>query len=88
MPLFVIGLLTIVGSLDFVELHPGQTPTSFEERGILYTFYSARRMVPVPGPITMLLAPLLRIPGAWMWGVIGGGLGRLFKGWLGRPVSA
>jgi hypothetical protein len=87
-PLLVVGVLMLFGVLDFVELHPGQMPTTFQERGIVYTFYHVRQEVPVPAPIVLLLSPLLRVPGAWLWGVIGGWLGRRYADWRRRPVSA
>jgi hypothetical protein len=80
LPLVLTGLLMLAGVLDFIELHPGQTPTTFEERGILYTFYKGRQQVPGSTPIVMLLSPLLRLPGAWLWGVVGGGIAH----WISR----
>ena len=80
LPLVLIGLLMLAGVLDFIELHPRQTPTTFEERGILYTFYKGRQQVPGSAPIVMLLSPLLRLPGAWLWGVVGGGIAH----WISR----
>jgi hypothetical protein len=74
LPLVLIGLLMLFGVLDFVELHPGQTPTTFQEHEILYTFYKGSQQIPGPAPIVMLLSPLLRLPGAWLWGVVGGGI--------------
>jgi hypothetical protein len=76
LPLLVTGVLMMSGLLDFVELHSGQTPTTYHERGILYTFYQGFHQIPGPAPIAMLLSPLLRLPGAWLWGVIGGEIAR------------
>ncbi len=76
LPLLVTGVLMMSGLLDFVELHPGQTPTTYQERGILYTFYQGWQQIPGPAPIVMLLSPLLRLPGAYLWGVIGGEIAR------------
>jgi hypothetical protein len=76
LPLVLIGFLMLIGALDFVELHPGQTPMSFDERGIVYTFYKGLQQIPGPAPIVILLSPLLRLPGAWLWGVVGGGIAR------------
>jgi hypothetical protein len=86
-PIAVICVLMIVGVLDFVELDPGQTP-AFNERGVLYTVYKAPLGIPAPAPVAFLLSPLLRLPGARMWGVIGGGLGRKCANWRRRPVNA
>ena len=76
LPVLVTGMLMMSGLLDFVELRPGETPTTYAQRGILYTFYQGFQQIPGPAPIAMLLSPLLRLPGAWLWGVIGGEIAR------------
>ena len=73
-PLVLIGLLMLFGVLDFVELSPGQTLALFDQRGISYTFYKGLQQIPGPAPIVLVLSPLLRLPGAWLWGVVGGGI--------------
>jgi hypothetical protein len=85
-PLVLVGLLMVSGVLGYSELNPGQSSTTLDERGILYTFYKGFQQIPGPAPLVMLLSPLLRLPGAWMWGSIGGWLGRKFADWR-RPVS-
>jgi hypothetical protein len=87
-PLVLVGLLMMSGGLGYSELGPGQASTTFDERGILYTFYKGFQQIPGPAPLVMLLSPLLRLPGAWMWGSIGGWLGRQCAGWWRRPVRA
>lgn len=79
-PLVVIGTLMFAGVLHYVELLPGQAPVSFDERGIIYTFYKGQQQLPGPAPLVYVLSPLLRLPGAWLWGSIGGWLGRQFTG--------
>jgi hypothetical protein len=74
LPLVLIGVLMLFGVLDFVELYPGQTAAFFDERGIFYTFYKGSQQIPGPAPVVLLLSPLLRLPGAWLWGVVGGGI--------------
>jgi hypothetical protein len=86
-PLVLVGLLMVSGVLGYSELNPGQASTTFDERGILYTFYKGFQQIPGPAPLVMLLSPLLRLPGAWMWGSIGGWLGHKYAGWR-RPVRA
>ena len=88
LPLMVVGLLMLSGVLPYTELSPGQIPTTFEERGLLYTFYKGVQQVPGPAPLSLVLAPLLRLPGACLWGVVGGALGRTYVNWRRRPVSA
>jgi hypothetical protein len=83
----VVGLLMLSGVLPYTEVVPGQIPTTFEERGLLYTFYKGVQQIPGPAPLSLVLAPVLRLPGACLWGVIGGGLGRKFADWR-RPVNA
>jgi hypothetical protein len=88
LPIVVLALLMMSGAIEFVELRPGQTPMPFEERGIVYTFYKGFQRIPGPTSIVLLLSPLLTLPGAWLWGVIFGGLGRKYSNWRRRPVSA
>jgi hypothetical protein len=85
-PLVLVGLLMLFGVLGYSELNPGQASTTFEQRGILYTFYTGFQQIPGPAPLVMLLSPVLRLPGAWLWGSIGGWLGRRFIGM--RRVTA
>ncbi len=88
LPLVLIGLLMLFGVLDFIELYPGQTPAPFDQRGISYTFYKGLQQIPGPAPIVLLLSPLLRLPGAWMWGSIGGWIGRKMFGSRRQTASA
>jgi hypothetical protein len=88
LPLVLIGLLMLFGVLDFIELYPGQTPAPFDQRGISYTFYKGLQQIPGPAPIVLLLSPLLRLLGAFMWGTIGGWLGRKYTDWRRRPATA
>ena len=87
-PLALTGLLMMTGVLDYTVLVPGQAPSALDERGIAYTFYKGIAQIPGPAPLPLLLAPLLRLPGAWLWGTIGGELGRKYVNWRRRPVSA
>jgi hypothetical protein len=87
-PLALIGLLMMTGLLDYTELAPGQTPAGLDERGVVYTFYKGMEQILGPAPLTLLLSPLLRLPGAWLWGTIGGSLGHKYANWRRRPQSA
>ena len=87
-PIALIGLLMLTGVLDYTEVVPGQIATTFHDRGILYTFYKGIQQIPGPAPLALLLSPLLRLPGAWLWGTIGGSLGRKLANWRRRPLSA
>lgn len=86
-PLALIGLLMLTGLLPHTELVPGQKIAMLSARGIVYPFYKGIQQIPAPAPLTLLLSPLLRLPGAWMWGTIGGSLGRKYANWR-RPISA
>lgn len=86
-PLLVVGVLMLSGVLRYVELSPGQSTVSLDG-AIVYTFYKGQQQMPGSAPLLMVLSPLLRLPGAWLWGVIGGQLGRTYAGWRRRPVSA
>jgi len=86
-PLTVVGLLMLSGVFPYTELLPGQIPTTFEERGLLYTFYTGVEQIPGPAPLSLVLAPLLRLPGACLWTIVGASLGRKLASWY-RPVSA
>ena len=87
LPLVVAGVLMLSGVLRYVELSPGQ-PTVSLDGAIVYTFYKGQQQMPGPAPLFMVLSPLLRLPGAWLWGAIGGRLGQTCAGWRRRPVSA
>jgi hypothetical protein len=87
-PLALIGLSMLTGVLGYTELYPGQTPPTLDERGFFYTFYKGIQQIPGPAPVNLLLSPLLRLPGAWLWGTIGGSLGRKYANWRRRRVSA
>jgi hypothetical protein len=87
-PIALTGLLMMIGLLDYTVLVPGQTPPALDERGIFYTFYKGIQQIPGPAPLALLLSPLLRLPGAWLWGTIGGSLGQKYVSWRRRPLSA
>jgi hypothetical protein len=86
-PSAVIGVLMVTGFLGYIELLPGQTPLPFDERGLVYVVYKAPLGIPAPAPVAFLLSPLLRLPGACLWTIVGSSLGRKLAGWY-RPISA
>jgi hypothetical protein len=59
------------GVLSFLALSPGQSLV-WSDREIVYTFYKGQQQIPGP-PLVMLLSPLLRVPGAWLWGPLAEG---------------
>ena len=86
-PLVALGGLMMAGVLDYIELLPGQTPMPFDERGFVYVVYKAPLGLPVPAPVAFLMSPLLRLPGACLWTIVGSSLGRNAAGWY-RRASA
>jgi hypothetical protein len=86
-PVAAIGVLMLSGALAYIELLPGQTPVPFNERGLVYVVYKAPLGIPAPAPVAFLLSPLLRLPGACLWTIVGSSLGKKLAGWY-RPVSA
>jgi hypothetical protein len=86
-PIAVMGLLMMTGVLGYVELLPGQTPMPFDDRGLVYVVYKAPLGIPAPAPVAFLLSPLLRLPGACLWCIVGSLVGQRVARWS-RPVSA
>jgi hypothetical protein len=86
-PIAAIGVLMLSGALAYIELLPGQTPLPFNDRGLVYIVYKAPLGIPTSAPVAFLLSPLLRLPGACLWSVVGAWLGQKSSSWR-RPVSA
>ena len=86
-PIAAIGMLMLSGALGYIELLPGQTPLPFNDRGLVYVVYKAPLGIPASAPVAFLVSPLLRLPGACLWSVVGALLGQKFANWR-RPVSA
>jgi hypothetical protein len=85
-PIAALGVLMLSGALDYIELLPGQIPPPFNERGLVYIVYKAPLGLPVSAPVAFLVSPLLRLPGACLWSIVGCSLGKKVAGWY-RPVS-
>ena len=83
-PIMVAGLLMLFGVMEVTVAGPGDTLTTFHEHGLTYTYYS--RDHHSPAPLSILVAPLFRLPESWLWGTLGGSLGqwilRIFRNWL------
>jgi hypothetical protein len=60
--------------LNVAVVAPGDVPTTFREHGFTLTYYSTRN--DLPAPYVLLFSPLFRLPGSFLWGVIGGLIGR------------
>lgn len=86
MPVMVVGLLMLLGTIHLRVVGPGDVLT-LSRQGWTYTYYTARSHT--PSSLSVLTAPLFRLPGAWLWGLIGGQLGRVVvRGQHTRPVSS
>jgi len=73
-PIMLAGTLMLLGVLDVTVVGPGDTPTTFREHGFTYTYYSPQPHP--PAPLSILVSPLFRLPESWIWGTLGGLLGR------------
>jgi hypothetical protein len=82
LPIMVAGVLMLLGILRVITLGPTDMPTTFQPHGFAYTYYSAAHQP--PGSLHILLAPLFALPQCWIWGAVGGGLGRWISPYLRR----
>jgi hypothetical protein len=73
-PMMVAGALILLGVLNIAVVAPGDVPTTFREHGFTLTYYDTRN--DLPAPYVLLFSPLFRLPGSFLWGVIGGLIGR------------
>lgn len=74
-PHFIAYALIATGALGVIVLGPGDVPTTIFEHGFAISFHDANRVAP-----SLLFLMAIRIPGileCWLWGAVGGGLGRL-----------
>ncbi len=85
LPIMVSGVLMLVGILRVVSLGPGDIPTTFQQHGFAYTYYNAEHQS--PGSLNILLAPLFELPRSWIWGVVGGGIGRWISPHIRRRLA-
>lgn len=74
-PVMLIGALMWIGALDVVVVSPpvGLT-TTFVERGLTYTYYTTQQHSLTP--LAVVAAPIFHLPQAWIWGWVGGKVGR------------
>ncbi len=77
-PLMVAGALILSGGLNITALVPGDVPPTFREHGFTLTYYATQN--DLPAPYVLLFSPLFRLPGSFLLGLVGAGLGR----WLGQ----
>ena len=80
LPLVLIGLLMLLASSISSSCTPGRPPRHSRSGGSSTPSIKGDSRFLDPAPIVMLLSPLLRLPGAWLWGVVGGGIAH----WISR----
>jgi hypothetical protein len=86
LPLMVAGVLILSGVLNISALAPGDIPTTFREHGLTFTYYTTRD--DLPAAYVLLLSPLLRLPQSFIWGVVGGLIGRGLGQSRHRPAAS
>jgi hypothetical protein len=76
-PVVLAGVLMMTGLLGVAVVDPGQRSAAIRHSVLTYTYYG--NAAHAPGPAEVLAAPLFRLPEAWVWGVLGGLLGRSIR---------
>jgi hypothetical protein len=72
-PVMLAGTLMLTGILGTSVVGPADTPTTFQQHGFTFTFYSKDHVV--PSAWSVLVSPLFRLPVSWLWGTIGARFG-------------
>ena len=83
LPIMTVGVLMVLGVMHATVLGPGDLPTTFRDHGFAITYYSELRQS--PGSLAVMLEPLARLGESWVWGAVGGSLGRSIARRCGRP---
>ena len=81
--IMTVGVLMFLGVMHAPYWDPGDIPTTFREHGFALTYYSGLRQS--PGSLAVVLAPLARLGESWVWGAVGGSLGRTIARRWARP---
>jgi hypothetical protein len=85
-PIILGSLLIALGVLDVMFFFgPGSPASALSERGFANQYYSAQ--LPKPHVLAIVVAPLARLPEYWIFGAIGGLLGRRISR-ARRPATA
>jgi len=77
MPVMFVGILMLVGIVHLRIVGPGATEATMAEMGLTFTYYTTRAHA--PSALTVFTAPLFRLPESWIWGLVGGGVGRAIR---------
>lgn len=81
-PVMLIGILMLLGVLGVAVVGPSESPSHMAGHGLFFTYYNPHHHV--LNPWAVLFAPLSRIPESWIWGLVGGQVGRTILRWR-RP---
>jgi hypothetical protein len=74
LPTMMAGVLVLFGLLNIAAVAPGALTSTFREHGFTLTYYTTQN--DLPAPYVLLFSPLFRLPGSFIWGVMGGLIGR------------
>jgi len=74
-PVMIVGVLMLVGIVDLRVVGPGESATG--GLGLTFTYYTTRAHT--PSVLAVLTAPLFRLPESWIWGMVGGQIGRAIR---------
>lgn len=80
-PAFVVAILMATGALGVIVIGPGDTPTTFAQHGFALTVASAEGVA--PNPEFLLLTVIGGLIDCWIFGALGGVVGRLIRRKLG-----
>jgi len=79
-PVFVVALLTWTGVLGVIVLGPGDEPTTFAEHGFTITAYGEGGVSAfIFTPLGAVLVQLAGLVDCWIFGAIGGAIGRAIR---------
>jgi hypothetical protein len=73
LPIVLLGFLIAAGVIDLRIVGPN-APMPASSSGLVYTHLTTHAHA--PSPWFVMAAPLFRLPEAWLWGMLGGRLGR------------
>ncbi len=73
-PVMLVGLLMLAGILHLRAVGPDVRPATSSDLGLIFTYYTSHAHA--PSALAVLTAPLFRLPESWLWGLLGGRLGR------------
>ena len=70
LPVMVAAILMLTGVLGIAVIGPADSPTTFQQHGFTFTFYSTDRIV--PSAWSVLVSPFFGLPWSGLWGTVGG----------------